>query len=155
MALQSYPTDLATLGESFEPGVTLGGRYLIDKELGRGGVCAVFLARDQKLHNAPVVIKVLLNVWREDSRKTWMEKKFKEEIAALARIDHPGVVRALDVGESPDGRSYLVMQYVAGKSLRSVMTPEGMESRPHSQVGAPDGAGARGCAPTGRHSPRP
>jgi serine/threonine protein kinase len=116
------------LGESFAPGVTLGGRYLIDKELGRGGVCAVFLARDQKLHNAPVVIKVLLNVWREDSRKTWMEKKFKEEIAALARIDHPGVVRALDVGESPDGRSYLVMQYVDGKSLRSVMTPEGMES---------------------------
>lgn len=115
-------------GESFPPGVTLGGRYLIDKELGRGGVCAVFLARDQKLHNAPVVIKVLLNVWREDSRKTWMEKKFKEEIEALARIDHPGVVRALDVGESPDGRSYLVMQYVAGKSLRSVMTPEGMES---------------------------
>ena len=117
-----------TLGESFAPGVTLGGRYLIDEELGRGGVCAVFLARDQKLHNAPVVIKVLLNVWREDSRKTWMEKKFKEEIEALARIDHPGVVRALDVGESPDGRSYLVMQYVAGKSLRSVMTPEGMES---------------------------
>jgi serine/threonine protein kinase len=117
-----------TLGESFAPGVTLGGRYLIDEELGRGGVCAVFLARDQKLHNAPVVIKVLLNVWREDSRKTWMEKKFKEEIEALARIDHPGVVRALDVGESPDGRSYLVMQYVAGKSLRSVMTSEGMES---------------------------
>ncbi|HKQ91643.1 MAG TPA: protein kinase [Blastocatellia bacterium] len=118
---------LGALGESFEPGLMLGGRYLIDKELGRGGVCAVFLARDQKLHNAPVVIKVLLNAWREDSRKTWMEKKFKEEIAALARIDHPGVVRALDVGESPDGRSYLVMQYVAGFSLRSVMTPEGME----------------------------
>jgi serine/threonine protein kinase len=122
------PDTLGALGESFALGVTLGGRYLIDKELGRGGVCAVYLARDQKLHNAPVVIKVLLNVWREDSRKTWMEKKFKEEIAALARIDHPGVVRALDVGESPDGRSYLVMQYVAGFSLRSVMTPEGMES---------------------------
>jgi serine/threonine protein kinase len=118
---------LGALGESFAPGMTLGGRYLIDKELGRGGVCAVFLARDQKLHNAPVVIKVLLNVWREDSRKTWMEKKFKEEIEALAMIDHPGVVRALDVGESPDGRSYLVMQYVAGKSLRSVLTPDGME----------------------------
>jgi serine/threonine protein kinase len=121
------PTPSETLAESFAPGVTLGGRYLIDKELGRGGVCAVFLARDRKLHDTPVVIKVLLNIWQENARKTWMEKKFKQEIAALARIDHPSVVRALDVGESPDGRSYLVMQYVSGLSLRSVMTPEGME----------------------------
>ena len=122
------PIPSETLAESFAPGVTLGGRYLIDKELGRGGVCAVFLARDRKLHDTPVVIKVLLNIWQENARKTWMEKKFKQEIAALARIDHPSVVRALDVGDSPDGRSYLVMQYVSGLSLRSIMTPEGMES---------------------------
>jgi serine/threonine protein kinase len=115
------------LSDSFAPGVTLGGRYLIDKELGRGGTCAVFLARDQKLHYTPVVIKVLLNIWRQTTRKTWMEKKFKDEIAALARIDHPGVVRALDVGELSDGRTYLVMQYISGKNLRSVMTPEGMD----------------------------
>jgi tRNA A-37 threonylcarbamoyl transferase component Bud32 len=121
------PIPPETLAESFAPGMTLGGRYLIDKELGRGGVCAVFLARDRKLHDTPVVIKVLLNIWQENARKTWMEKKFKQEIEALARIDHPSVVRALDVGESPDGRSYLVMQYVSGKSLRSVMTTEGME----------------------------
>jgi serine/threonine protein kinase len=114
------------LAESFAPGVMLGGRYLIDKELARGGVCAVFLAHDRKLHSTPVVIKVLLNIWRQTTRKTWMEKKFKDEIAALARIDHPGVVRALDVGEMSDGRSYLVMQYISGKNLRSVMTPEGM-----------------------------
>src|SRR5262245_46122141 len=44
------PIPSETLAESFAPGVTLGGRYLIDKELGRGGVCAVFLARDRKLH---------------------------------------------------------------------------------------------------------
>jgi serine/threonine protein kinase len=121
------PVPPETLAESFAPGVTLGGRYLIDKELGRGGVCAVFLARDRKLHDTPIVIKVLLNIWQENARKTWMEKKFKQEIEALARIDHPSVVRALDVGESPDGRSYLVMQYVSGLSLRSVLTPEGMD----------------------------
>jgi serine/threonine protein kinase len=115
------------LADSFAPGITLDGRYLIDKELGQGGICAVFLARDRKLHYTPVVIKVLLKSWQQSSRKAWLEKKFKEEIAALARIDHPGVVRALDVGELPDGRSYLVMQYVAGENLRSVMVPEGME----------------------------
>src|SRR5882672_6085825 len=115
------------LAGTFAPGVTLGERYLIDKELGGGGICAVFLARDRKLHCTPVVIKVLQNSWRQTTHKTWMEKKFKDEIAALARIDHPGVVRALDVGELSDGGSYLVMQYISGKSLRSVMTPEGME----------------------------
>jgi serine/threonine protein kinase len=116
-----------TLADFLAPGTTLDGRYFIDKELGYGGICAVFLARDRKLHYAPVVIKVLLKSWQQSSRKAWLEKKFKGEIAALARIDHPGVVRALDVGELPDGRSYLVMQYVAGESLRSVMVPEGMD----------------------------
>lgn len=123
----AWPILSETLAESIAPGVTLDGRYLIDKELGRGGICAVFLARDRKMRYTPVVIKVLLNIWRQTTRKTWMEKKFKDEVAALARIDHPGVVRALDVGELPDGRSYLVMQYVSGKSLRSIMTPEGMK----------------------------
>jgi len=109
------------------PGVTLDGRYLIEQELGRGGVGAVFLARDQKLHNAPVVIKVLLEHLEQAEHKAWFEKKFRQEAEALARIDHPGVVRALDVGELPDGRTYLVMQYVSGTSLRSALRPQGME----------------------------
>jgi serine/threonine protein kinase len=121
----SFPSEILT--EPFAPGLTLDGRYLIEKELGRGGICAVFLARDQRLHSMPVVIKVLLGIWQQTRHKCWYEKKFRGEIAALARIDHPGVVRALDVGELPDGRSYLVMQYVSGESLRAMMTPEGME----------------------------
>jgi serine/threonine protein kinase len=115
------------LTEPFAPGMTLDGRYLIEKELSQGGICAVFLARDQRLHSMPVVIKVLLSIRQQTLYKFWYEKKFRDEIAALAKIDHPGVVRALDVGELSDGRSYLVMQYISGKSLRSVMTPEGME----------------------------
>ncbi len=83
----------------------LDGRYLIEKELGQGGTCAVFFARDRKLHDTPVVIKVLLGIWRHHQRKTWLEKKFKSEIEALSRLDHPAVVRALDVGSLPDGRS--------------------------------------------------
>src|SRR5262249_26103453 len=77
----SYPSE--KLADSFAPGMTLGGRYLIEKELSEGGICAVFLARDQKLHNTPVVIKVLLNIWQQTSHKAWLEKKFKDEIAAL------------------------------------------------------------------------
>jgi hypothetical protein len=105
-ANDAHPIRPETFTGSFAPGTTLGLRYLIDKELSRGGVCAVFMARDQKLHYTPVLLKI----WQQTGRKTWMEKKFMGEIAALARIDHPDVARALDVGEAADGRSYLVMQ---------------------------------------------
>src|SRR5262245_5000351 len=52
-----------------------------------------------------------------------------KEIKALARIDHPGLVRALDVGQLSDGRTYLVEQYVSGVNLRSVILPQGMDLR--------------------------
>ena len=111
----------------FAVGVGLDGRYSIEKELAQGGTCAIFLARDRKLHQTPVVIKVLLKIWHQTVHKEWYEKKFKEEIMALTRIDHPGVVRALDIGELADGRTYLVMQYVSGVNLRTIITPEGMD----------------------------
>jgi tRNA A-37 threonylcarbamoyl transferase component Bud32 len=105
-------------------GTLLGGRYAVERELGRGGVGEVYLARDRKLLNAPVVVKVMREQLRDHSHRAWFEKKFQQEIAALSRIDHPGVVRALDVGELPDGRAYFVMQYVSGVSLRSVLASD-------------------------------
>src|SRR5262245_50348491 len=108
----------------------LGERYLIERKIGRGGVGIVFLARDKRLHDTPVVIKLLAEGLLDLENRAWFEKKFRQEVYALARIDHPGVVRALDLGELPDGRAYLVMQYVSGMSLRSVIQvqgPQGME----------------------------
>jgi serine/threonine protein kinase len=109
-----------------EPGTILNERYRIERELGRGGIGVVYLARDKRLHNLPVVVKLLLERLDSDDR-AWFEKKFKDEIRALAQIDHPGVVRALDVGELEDGRTYLVMQHVSGADLRSLIQPAGME----------------------------
>jgi serine/threonine-protein kinase len=109
------------------PGTPLGGRYRIEKELGGGAVGVVYLAHDQKLHDRKVVIKLLRERWDDSGQKEYFEKKFNEEIAALSRIEHPGVVGALDVGELDDGRSYLVMQYVHGKTLRTQIGPHGME----------------------------
>jgi TPR repeat protein/serine/threonine protein kinase len=96
--------------------LVLGGRYRIDREIGQGGFGRVYLARDQQLENRPVVIKTLLEHRKND---TWLEKKFSDEVKALARIDHPGVVGALDQGKFPDGTPFLVMQYVEGVTLRS------------------------------------
>jgi serine/threonine protein kinase len=106
-------------------GVTLGGRYLIEQELARGGMGAVYLARDKpELLSRRVVIKVLL----EDSLKDeWVVKKFRQEIESLTRLDDPGVVGIFDAGTLDDGSPYLVMQYVDGANLRTALKPEGME----------------------------
>src|SRR5258708_4664524 len=104
-------------------GLTLDSRYSIQKELGQGGVGAVYLARDRKLHDKPVVIKVLLE---KSLQNSWVVQKFQQEKEALARVDHPGVVGILDNGELPDGKPYLVMQFIDGVTLRSLIRPEGI-----------------------------
>jgi serine/threonine protein kinase len=116
----------STAGASgaLESGELLKDRYLIEKEIGRGGVGVVYLARDRQLHSRPVVIKLLLEV---TSRSAYFKKKFQQEIEALALIDHPGIVGALDTGETEDGRPYFVMQFIEGCDLRSVIDPRGME----------------------------
>lgn len=109
-----------------EPGTILNNRYLVERELGRGGFGVVYLARDKQLVSRPVVIKVLL----EDSlQNTWIVDKFRHEIDALSRVDHPNIVGIFDTGEMPDGELYIVMQYVEGMNLRSALTTPGMEFR--------------------------
>ncbi|HXI24655.1 MAG TPA: protein kinase [Pyrinomonadaceae bacterium] len=112
-----------TLPQQSLNGTTLDSRYSIEKQIGQGGVGVVYLARDQKLHHKPVVIKVLHEKSLQDS---WVVQKFQQEKEALARVDHPGVVGILDTGELPDGKPYLVMQYIDGVTLRSQIKPEGM-----------------------------
>jgi serine/threonine-protein kinase len=103
---------------------TLDERYVIEKELGRGGVGVVYLARDLKLHNKHVVIKVLLDKSLDNA---WVVQKFQQEKEALTRVDHPGVVGILDTGELADGEPYIVMQFVDGVTLRSQIKSEGMQ----------------------------
>lgn len=99
-------------------------RYVIEKQLDSGGFGAVYLAHDEQLLGKPVVIKFL----HEKSLKNeWAVKKFKHELEALARIDHPGVVGILDTGQLPDCTPFLVMQYIKGVSLRKIITQEGLE----------------------------
>jgi serine/threonine protein kinase len=104
-------------------GSTIEGRYLVERELGHGGIGAVYLARDLTLHNRPVVIKILSQASLQDP---YVVKKFRQEVEALARIDHPGVVSVLGAGELADGKPYIGMQYVNGVTLRSQIPSEGM-----------------------------
>jgi len=99
------------------------GRYEIERPLGRGGMSAVYLAKDHQLLAKRVVVKVLLDDMNEDA---WMRQKFFQEMEALSRIDHPGVVGVLDTGQTPEGKQFLVMQYVEGQTLRAAIPAGGM-----------------------------
>lgn len=102
----------------------LANRYLIKRELGRGGIGVVYLANDANLLDKQVVVKVLLEKSLRSKRAV---QKFRQEIEALTRIEHAGVVGVLDAGETANGEPFLVMQFVDGVNLRSVMMPgEGM-----------------------------
>src|SRR6185312_1584309 len=104
-------------------GKTVEGRYLIEKKLGAGGMGSVYLARDLRLHHRRIVIKILSQASLKDP---YVVKKFRQEVEALARIDHPGVVNVLGSSELADGKPYIAMQYVSGVTLRSEIPSEGM-----------------------------
>lgn len=104
-------------------GITINGRYVIERELGRGGIGVVYLARDKQLLAKPVVVKVLLEGAQQNE---WVRRKFLQEMEALARLEHSGIVGVLDAGELADGKPFLVMQYVEGVPLRAALRVEGM-----------------------------
>ncbi len=112
----------------YTPGVLVGqvvnNRYEIQSELKRGGMGVVYLAKDRQLHSRPVVVKVLLD---DAFQSEYVVQKFRQEVEALSRIDHPGIVGIIDAGELPGGKPFIAMQYVAGETLRSLITAEGMQ----------------------------
>lgn len=114
------PTDFPhyPIGEIF------GERYFIQKELGRGGIGAVYLAADKKMYSRPVVIKLLLDT---SGRHQYLVDKFEHEGESLTRIKHPGVVSAIDLGKLRNGTPYLVMEFVEGKMLADEMQTGAME----------------------------
>ncbi|MBA3889507.1 MAG: protein kinase [Gemmatimonadaceae bacterium] len=90
----------------------LGDRYLVERELGAGGMATVFLARDVR-HDRLVAIKVL----RAELAAAVGGERFLSEIRTTANLQHPHVLSLHDSGES-DGIVYYVMPFVDGESLR-------------------------------------
>jgi len=117
------PETVTMPGLGMGPGVLLDKRYLIERELGRGGFGVVYLAHDTQLHGRNVVVKVLL----DHQSDQWIEKKFLQECEALARVEHPGVVGVKDRGQTLNGKPYLVLEFVKGITLRSLLKPSGLD----------------------------
>ena len=97
----------------------LAGRYILERELGRGGMATVYLAHDHR-HDRPVALKVLN---REQSAALGAER-FEREIKLLARLRHPFILPLHDSGEAA-GELYFVMPYIDGESLRARLQREG------------------------------
>ena len=95
-------------------GKIFAGRYRIVKQIGRGGMADVYLAKDLILDGEEVAVKVLRTNYQTDPIAV---ARFQREARAMAELDHPHIVRITDIGEE-DGQQYLAMEYVAGLDLK-------------------------------------
>ena len=97
---------------------SLGNRYAIERELGRGGMATVYLARDAK-HRRPVAIKVM----HPEVTSEAAAPRFLAEIETVARLQHPHILPLFDSG-SINGILFYVMPFVEGGSLRGRLDRE-------------------------------
>ncbi len=97
---------------------SLAGRYLIERELGQGGMATVYLAHDPK-HGRLVALKVL----RPELASSIGPERFLREIRVAARLTHPHILPLHDSGEA-EGLLYYVMPYIEGESLRGWLERE-------------------------------
>ncbi|HFI0300940.1 TPA: Stk1 family PASTA domain-containing Ser/Thr kinase [Streptococcus suis] len=95
-------------------GKIFAGRYRIIRQIGRGGMADVYLARDLILDGEEVAVKVLRTNYQTDQIAV---QRFQREARAMADLDHPNIVRISDIGEE-DGQQYLAMEYVDGLDLK-------------------------------------
>jgi serine/threonine-protein kinase len=96
----------------------LRGRYLVEGEIGQGGMATVYLAADLK-HDRQVALKVL----KQELAAVIGAERFLAEIRTTAKLQHPHVLPLHDSGEA-DGLLFYVMPYVAGESLRNRLDRE-------------------------------
>jgi hypothetical protein len=100
-------------------GAALASRYVLERELGRGGMATVYLARDLR-HDRAVALKVL----RPELAAALGPGRFQREIRFAARLSHPNILPLFHSGET-GGRLWYAMPYVQGESLRQRLAREG------------------------------
>jgi eukaryotic-like serine/threonine-protein kinase len=96
------------------PRAAAAERYVLDKEIGHGGMGRVFAGRDLRLGRT-VAVKMLR------TQDAGLASRFEREVKLAARLQHPGVVPVYDAGFWPSGEPFLVMKLVLGQSLARVI----------------------------------
>ena len=95
------------------PSTIIGGRYELQRELARGGMGSVWVAKDGKLRRL-VAIKVMVPMWADSPDAT---SRFEREAMAVAQLQSPHVVQIFDYGIE-EGCPYIVMELLEGEDLR-------------------------------------
>ncbi len=91
--------------------------YRVEEMIGRGGMGEVYRAFDTRLQR-PVAIKVMADARKEIEQTV---QRFLREARAASALNHPNIVVVHDIGETPDGRHYIVQELINGRTLRNEM----------------------------------
>lgn len=102
-------------------GQLVGGRFRIESLIGEGGMGEVYMGRHEPFGEA-VAVKVIKKEHAHDER---MAARFRREARSASRVQHRNVVGIFDMGQLDDGRMYLVMEYIQGRSLVEILDDEG------------------------------
>ena len=106
-------------------GQRINDRYEIIRTIGEGGMANVYLAHDVILDRM-VAVKILRGDLADDEK---FVRRFQREAIAASSLSHPNIVEMYDVGED-DGRYFIVMEYVDGKTLKSLIKKRGALTLP-------------------------
>ncbi len=113
-------------------GQILGGKFRVVKLLGEGGMGAVYEGEQQLGTKArKVAIKTL---HKELSSDPSIQARFQREVSTIAELEHPNTIQVYDFGSTPEGQLYLVMEFVQGKSLASVLETGGAMEPPRADA---------------------
>jgi len=114
------PAGMATAGDDLEKGKVLAGRYEILQLLGRGGMGAVYKARDMELDRL-VALKLIRS---ELARNPEILRRFKQELILARQVTHKNVIRIFDLGQS-EGIRFITMDFVEGQDLCALLLERG------------------------------
>lgn len=103
-------------------GVVFANKYMMEEKLGEGGMGVVYKARTLDLGRS-VAIKVLHERYSSDRSAI---RRFTREAHVASRLNHPNSISILDFGNTSSGLSYLVMEFLEGRSLEEVLSREEM-----------------------------
>ncbi len=134
LLLDAPPIQRTDLRSTRSAGAVIGGRYVIEGLIGKGGVARVYLAEDTQTHER-VAVKILSP---EMGKNRSVRERFLREVEIASQIGHPNIVRILGAGEgafspgSPAGgpmhAPFIVLEYLAGESLGDLLERVGRVS---------------------------
>ena len=107
-------------------GALIAGKYRIAHPVGRGGFCTVYQAIHEAMERT-VAIKLFdpSDVQEDDLARRANKERFEQQARLISKLKHPNTVTLFDFGFEPDGRAYLVMEYVEGATLHELLSQDG------------------------------